>query len=63
MTYSIPKTLQELHQIREQIATEAAGLSAKERVERTRREADALLAAWGLTLKRVSPPSSTPTPR
>ncbi len=58
MTGSIPKTLQELHRIREQIAQEETGLTVSGRVERTRREADALLKEWGLVLKRVSPPPS-----
>jgi len=52
-------TLRELHQIREKLAKEEAGLSVNQRVERTRREADAILKRWGLNLKRVPPPSRT----
>lgn len=50
-------TLKELHQIREQFAKEEAGLSSSQRVEKIRKEADALLKEWGITLKRVPPPS------
>ena len=57
MTDATPDTLKELHRIREQIAAEEQQLSTHERVARTRRAADALLKEWGLTLKRVPPPS------
>ena len=50
-------TLKELHQIREEIAMEEKGLSARKRVERVREEANALLRNWGLTLKQNKPPS------
>ena len=45
-----PKTLRELHRIRARIAAEQRGLSARERVQRTRQEANALLTRWGFTL-------------
>lgn len=45
-----PKTLQELHRIRARMAQEQRGLSARERVQRTRQEAAALLRRWGFTL-------------
>ena len=51
----IPETLKELHRIREQIAQEEAALSAGERVQRTRQEAETLLKAWGLALSEVQP--------
>jgi hypothetical protein len=51
------KTLRELHRIREQITKEQRGLSTREQVARTRREADALLKRYGITLKQVLPPS------
>ena len=52
-----PDTMAELHRIREQLYEEEKHLSPQERVEKIRREADALLKQWGLTLKRVPPPS------
>lgn len=55
MTSLVPETLQELHRIRERIAQEQADLSPCERVERTRREAEALLKEWGLTLRERLP--------
>ena len=45
-----PKTLRELHRIRARIAHEQRGLSARERVQRTRQDANALLRRWGFTL-------------
>lgn len=57
MNDATPDTLKELHQIREQIYEEEKLLSPRERVDRSRRAADALLKAWGLNLKRVSPPA------
>jgi hypothetical protein len=59
MNDATPDTLKELHRIREQIYEEERHLSPRERVERTRRAADALLKQWGLNLKRVSPPART----
>lgn len=61
MNDAAPDTLKELHRIREQIYEEEKHLLPRERVERTRRAADTLLKAWGLTLKRVSPPSRAAT--
>ena len=60
MSGAIPQTLQEIHEIGERIAQEQARLSTPNRVEATRREADALLKAWGVTLKQALPPSRTP---
>ena len=50
MKQTEPKTLRELHRIRARIAHEQRGLSARERVRRTRQEANALLRRWGFTL-------------
>ncbi|MDP3723951.1 MAG: hypothetical protein Q8R91_10755 [Candidatus Omnitrophota bacterium] len=50
MKQTEPKTLRELHRIRARIAHEQRGLSARERVQRTRQEANALLRRWGFTL-------------
>lgn len=63
MSHSTPKTLQELHRIREQIAKEQAGVPVEERLKRVQQESDALLKEWHLNLKRVSPPSSTTASR
>jgi hypothetical protein len=57
MIDSTPESLKELHHIREQIAKEEKGLSARDRAERVHRQADAFLKTFGLTLKVVSPPS------
>jgi N-acyl-L-homoserine lactone synthetase len=59
MTHTIPDTLKELHQIREQLYKEERHLSPRERIARTHRTAEALLKEWGLKLKRISPPAST----
>lgn len=59
MNETVPQTLKELHEIRAQIYEEEKDLSPRERVERTRRVAEALLNAWGLKLKRVPPPIHT----
>ena len=58
MIDSTPETLKELHRIRESLAKEEKGRSARERVEKARREADLLLKKWNLTLKPVSPPKA-----
>ena len=60
MSDTTPATLKDLHRIREQICEEEQHLSPQERIARTRRAADVLLKEWGLTLKRVGPPSRTP---
>lgn len=62
MSSPTPETLQELHRVREHIAQEQTGLSNRERVERTRREVDALLKGWGFTFKQ-SLASSKTSPR
>lgn len=52
MSPSTPKTLQELHRIREQMTKEYRGLSTHAFVERTRHEVEALTKKWGLHLKQ-----------
>ena len=54
-----PKAMAQIHRIREQLYKEERHLSPRERVERTRRAAEALLKEWGLDLKRIDPPVST----
>ena len=51
-----PESMAQIHRIREQLYEEEKHLSPQERVAKIHREADALLKAWGLTLKRVPPP-------
>ena len=55
-----PKSMAQIHRIREQLYKEEQHLSPRERVERTHRAAEALLKQWGLTLKRVPPPAPMP---
>ena len=52
-----PESMAQIHRIRERLYAEEQHLSAHERVAKIHREADALLKEWGLTLKRVPPPS------
>ena len=59
MSASTPKSLQELHRIREQMTREYEGLSTREFVERTRQEVDALVKKRKLRLRQVLPPSET----
>ncbi len=54
-----PKSMRELHRIREQIYKEERHLTPEQRIERTRQESDAFLKQAGLKLKRINPPSST----
>lgn len=58
-----PKSMRDLHRIREQIYEEEKHLTPEQRIQRIRQESDAFLKQAGLTLKRVSPPSSTPPAR
>ena len=58
MTDLTPKTLQDLHRVRESIAKEQMDRSAHQRVEETRREADALLKRWNLSLKLIASPKA-----
>jgi hypothetical protein len=52
-----PESMAQIHRIREQLYEAEKHLSPQERVAKIHREADALLKAWGLNLRRVSPPS------
>ena len=56
-----PKSMRDLHRIREQIYEEEKHLTPEQRIARIRQESDAFLKRAGLKLKRVSPPASTPT--
>jgi hypothetical protein len=62
MSTSSPKSLQELHRIREQITKDYAGLSTHDFVERLHQEAESFLKARKITLKRISPPAGTAKP-
>ena len=57
---SEPKSMQDLHRIREQMYEEEKRLTPEQRIQRIRQESDAFLKKAGLKLKRVSPSSSTP---
>ena len=56
-----PKSMRELHRIREQIYEEEKHLTPRQRIERIREESDAFLKKAGLKLQRISPPPSTST--
>ena len=57
MSTSSPKSLQELHRIREQMTKDYAGLSTHEFVQRIRHEAEAVRKKWKLRLKQRPSPS------
>ncbi len=61
MIETSPKTLQELHRVREQITQDYQGLSAHDFVERLHQEVEAFLKERKLTLTRVPPPSQPVT--
>ena len=52
-----PESMAQIHRIREQLYAAEKHLSPHARVAKIHREADTLLKEWGLTLKRVPPPS------
>ena len=49
-----PKAMREIHEIRERISYETAGLSPEERSQRVNRAAENLLKQYGIELKTVS---------
>jgi len=50
-----PKTMRELHKIRERIYEEEKDLSIEERIKKTREESDKILNEYNIKLKRVNP--------
>ena len=53
-----PEAMAQIHRIRAQMYEQEKHLSSQERVAKTHQEAERILKAWRLTLKRVPPPST-----